>query len=627
LFFLSYAEEDWEDARQVTAMLREHGIYTWNWHDHRGGRFIEEIENAIKQADGFIALMSPYFLASQWCRDEWEMAFQREHDLRAVNPGQVFFYVLEVADTPPHEAGFLRGRDWLDMKSQGMKGETLAILVARLIPPGEPRGGGGADHSTAPALGQGVSLFRNRQDELDSVRRGLANMAGPHFWLVIAPPQLGKTWFLDQLNAEIAGSQAPRWQTQLVDLRMLPAEQCRDPGSLIARLFAPLIGGGRALPLTIARQICRSRKSYLCLLDGGELLPEETVDQLRSELGIIYQYVQEARITDVRLALVVAARGEQGWRGVAPDPRLSVLPLTEFKINVVLHALNDLAIGTGRTLSLPELRRVAERVHDLSEGLPALLVPCLEWIQSQEWLETEALETGALFSEIAHPYIEKRLLARDSLHPEAADARQPGSAGESLRALTEALRLLAPYRMFTQAHLRHHAEFDPPLAAAMATLDWSVERLWGAISGCALLLRPLDEPWQELCPAIRRLLYRYFYSSVQERSRVHHEARKFVEVWARELKGKEQVIGLVECLWHEACEVRLTRGAEMTERLCDSAGKLSRALKPSEAYTVAELRVFAADRIRNDREFRQVLNDNVGLFSRLASIVRYPAGQ
>lgn len=626
MFFLSYAEEDWEDARQVTAMLRERGIYTWNWQDHRGGRFIEEIGNAIRQADGFIALMSPDFLRSQWCRDEWELAFQREHDMRVINPGQVFVYVLEVADTPRHEADFLRGRDWLDMKSQGRRGETLAILVARLIPPEEPRTTGGADHSVAPAMGQGVSLFRNREDELDSVLRGLTNMAGPHFWLVIAPPQLGKTWFLDRLNVTITEPPESGWQTQLVDLRMLPAGLRHDPGSLLARLFAPLIAGGPATPFTIAKQISRSRKSYLCLLDGGELLPEEAADELRSELGDIYQFVQEARHTsNVRLALVVAARGEQGWRGVSPDPRLSVLRLTEFGTDVVLDALRDLAGAMGRTLSVPELRREAARVHALSEGLPALLVPCLEWIQSQEWLGTAALETGALFSEIAHPYIEKRLLAQDCLDPEVADAPQPGPASEPLRALREALRLLAPYRMFTQSHLRHHAESDPGFADAMATLGWSSERLWGAISGCALLLRPLDEPWQELYPAIRRLLYRYFYSSVQERARAHREARKFVEVWARELKGKEQVIGLVECLWHEACELQLTRGAEIDERLCESAGRLSRALKPSEAYSETELRVFAANRIRNDREFRLVLNDNVGLLSRLVSIVRYPA--
>ena len=632
MLFLSYAEEDWEVARQITAMLREGGIDVYNWQDRRGGPFITEIERAISRADGFIALMSPHFLGSQWCRDEWELAFQREHDLKAANADLIFIYVLEVADTPRDEGGFLRGHDWLDMKSQGIRDEMLAALVARLIPSKGPQTGGSANDSAADPASRGASLFRNRRDELNSVLHGLTNMAGPHFWLVVAPPQLGKTWFLDQLRAEIAGHAqgAARWETKLVDLRVLPAAGLRpDQGSLLARLFEPLIGNGLATPRNIAREISRSMKSYLCLLDGGELLPEDTVDELRAELGIIYQYVQDARISGVRLAMVVTARREQGWRGVAPDPRLSVLALTEFQIDVVLQAVSDLAAAMNRTFSLPELRLNAERIHNLSEGLPALLVPCMDWVRREEWLETGLLETGELFSEIAHPYIEERLLSRDSLYPEAVDGpRQPqsGQPGEPLRALKEALRLLAPYRLFTQAHLRHHVGSDPDFSTAMADLDWTVESMWDAISGSALLLRPLDEPWQELYPAIRRLLYRYFYRSVEEQALAHHEARKFVEVWAHKQQGKEQVIGLLESLWHETCEARLTEVAEMAERLTDSAMTLSLALKPSEAYTVAELRAFAADRMRNDKEFRHVLNDNVGLFSRLVSIVREPGG-
>jgi hypothetical protein len=139
------------------------------------------------------------------------------------------------------------------------------------------------------------------------------------------------------------------------------------------------------------------------------------------------------------------------------------------------------------------------------------------------------------------------------------------------------------------------------------------------------LRRPLDEPWQEIYPAIRRLLYRYFYRSVEDQALAHHEARKFVEVWADRQAGKEQVIGMLESLWHEACEVVLSQAAEPAERLSDSARTLSLALRPSEAYTVTELRAFAADRLGNDEEFRRVLDANTGLFNRLSSIVRTPA--
>jgi hypothetical protein len=620
LLFLSYAEEDWEFSRQITAMLRELGIDVYNWQGRRGGQFIREIERAINRADGFIALMSPHFLDSQWCRDEWEFALQREHDLQASNPDLVFIFVLKVADTPPTAGGFLRGRDWLDMTSQGDKDAMTAALVDRLMPAIEPEPARPASDS----VGRVASLFRNRRDELDRVLHGLTNAAGPHFWLVVAPPQLGKTWFLDQLRAEIPGANQA-WGTKLVDLRVPPAGRRRDTRSLLAQLFGPLIGDEQATPRIIAREICRSRRSYLCLLDSAELLAGETVRELRADLGTIYRYVQEARNSDVRLAFVVGTRHEQGWRGVTPDPRLSVLPLTEFKIDVVLQALSDLAIAMGRTFSLPELQVNAGRIYNLSEGLPALLVPCLDWIRREEWLEPDRLETGELFAEIAHPYIRDRLLSPDSLYPETDEDPRPEQPGEPLRTLEHAFRLLAPYRLFTQSHLRFHVGADRVFAMDVENLDWSVENMWVAISGSALLRRPLDEPWQEIYPAIRRLLYRYFYRSSEDQALAHHEARKFVEVWADRQAGKEQVIGMLESLWHEACEVVLSQAAEPAERLSDSARTLSLALRPSEAYTVTELRAFAADRLGNDEEFRRVLDANAGLFNRLSSIVRTPA--
>jgi hypothetical protein len=633
LLFLSYAHEDWEVARQITARLRELGIDVYDWQDRRGGRFIRDIERAISRADGFVALMSPHFLDSEWCRDEWEFAFQREHDLQADNEDRVFICVLQVADTPHTASGFLRGRDWLNITGHGDRDEMIAALVHRLMPGDRPGTQHPADDTAQCAAGGGASLFRNRQDELDSVLHGLINVAGPHFWLVVAPPQLGKTWFLDRLRAEITGATdaAAQWATKLVDLRVQPAGLRRDAEALLKQLFEPLISQEPATPRNIARAISRNQQPYLCLLDSGELLPEETVNALRTHLGAIYRYVHEARNRNVRLAFVVATRREQGWLGVSPDPRLTVLALTEFKIDVVLDALSDLANSMSRGLSLPELQQHAQRIHDLSEGLPALLVPCLEWVQREEWLDPARLETEELFADIAHPYVRERLLSRDSLYPEDAENRpqpQPDATSEQwqepLRALEGAFRLLAPYRLFTMSHLRNHSHSDPGLDAALGALNWSVEKTWAAISASALLRRPQNEPWQEIYPAIRRLLYRYFYPSEDMQAAAHHEARKFVEVWADRQRGKEQVIGLLESLWHEACELRLTQAVEMEEQLSGSARKLSRDLRSSEAYTVPELRAFAADRLRSDAEFRRVLDGHPGLFALLAWIVKVP---
>ena len=137
-------------------MLREIGIDVYNWQGRRGGQFIREIERAISRADEFVALMSPHFLGSQWCRDEWELALQREHDLQAGNPDLVFIYVLKVIETPHTEGGFLRGRDWLDMTSQANKDDMLAALVNRLIPGKETGFLGPADDSATGSASRGA---------------------------------------------------------------------------------------------------------------------------------------------------------------------------------------------------------------------------------------------------------------------------------------------------------------------------------------------------------------------------------------------------------------------------------------------------------------------------------------
>ena len=623
--FLSYAEEDKEAARRITAALREYGIEYYDWLEQRDDQFISTIERALSQAGAFIAVMSPHFLASPWCRMERELAIQRELDLRASDPDFVFIHVLQVADTPYADSGFLRRYDWHNLTDPESRAERLAGLVGILRSATRPLEGISLLSETAQSRGRSFQQFRDRRAELDRVSYCLTSEAGPHFWLLTAPPGLGKTWFLDRLSVEITTQED--WVSRLVDLDEHPPELRTDVNALIAQLFGPLIADRDVTPRAIAQGISRTRKSHLCLLDSAELLTAETASALRTQLSSIYRLVQEAGNSDIRLALVVATRREQDWRGVAPDPRLSVLSLTEFNVDIVRHALRDAADTMTRTFDAAYLRRNAERVHSLSEGLPALLVPCLQWIWLEEWLELERLETEELFAEIAHPYIQDWLLARDSLYPEADERphrSQQGQPSEQFRAVERAFRLLVPYRLFTQTHVRHHVMSDPGFADALGGLDWSVEDVWRVINRSALLRRPLDEPWQEIYPAIRRLLFRYFYPSDYARALAHGEARKFVEVWSESQVGKEQAMGLLESLWHEACALRLSRATDMEARLSDLARGLSLTLRDSSAYAATELRAFAADRMRDDDEFQQVIGNIDGLLNRLASIIQEP---
>ncbi len=83
--FVSYAEEDSEVAIDLANCIRAAGLDVYYWQDplRRGKQFISTIEKEINQANIFLAIMSPHFLASFWCNCEREMALRRSASLSA----------------------------------------------------------------------------------------------------------------------------------------------------------------------------------------------------------------------------------------------------------------------------------------------------------------------------------------------------------------------------------------------------------------------------------------------------------------------------------------------------------------------------------------------------------------
>ena len=637
--FLSAAEEDSEVAARISSGLSALGYEVFYWQERRGGRFTERIEEAMSEAGTFVALLSPSFVASNWCRREAHLAIAREEDLRHDDPRATFIHVVEVQETWDPAAGFLRIYDRVSVIGSSDIAAALTDLNRRIVlsasaslasaaaakqpEPEPPDFHAGENGSAAPP-------FRNREQELEKVINGLTGAGGPHFWLVIAPPQLGKTWFLGKLRAELDRSELTAWSIGSVELTEQPAGAGWDVAALLARLF------GRSWPVTtepeslrrIAREICTSGRSWLCLLDRAELLDESTALMLRTCISQIYTLVRRNGPADVRLGLVVASRREEKWRSVAPTPRLSTLVLTEFSREIVEEALRDLGRKMNRAIGSEMYEQTAADLHQLGEGLPELLSRCLRWISDEQWMDLHRLPTQELFEELAQPYIQTDLLSRASLFSwnGGRRQRQGETPGHPRLVLEHAFRILAPYRIFTQSHLRHHLDMDPSFADALSEAEWSIEDLWQAISGTALLRRPLDEPWQELHAAIRRLLYRYYFKSDNLRAAAHREASDFALIWSDKQSGKEQVIGLVEALWHKAVALSLDNRAEMEESLSESAWKLSHALADSAAYSVSELRAYAAERIRNDEELQKTLSGLEGLFDRLVAIIESTAG-
>jgi TIR domain-containing protein len=636
LLFLSYAEEDREIGGKVAAWFTSQGIELFNWLDpnQRGRQFVREIEAAIGSADAFLALLSPHLLASPWCRRERHLALLRETDLQEQQSDRVFIHVLKVAPTALTDAGFLRGYDWGDVVDKTDPTPELAALTDRIrFHVGDPTAERiVVTHPLADAPANASSVadypmeFRNRTSELDDVLLSITNFTGPHFWLVTSPPHLGKSWFLQRLKSD---PKLVGWKSELVDLRLETPETRTDPDALLARLL------GRTSPAAdwptvrreIVKKIANARTGYLCLLDSAELIGQRAAHVLRTRLGEIHDALKENYTDNIRLAVVVASRRDAEWRGVTPAPRMTVLRLSEFDDTVIRRALFDFARQAHKGPFANDLRPVAELVHQVTEGLPALLPRCLQWIQDEEWYELERLNTQGYFEGLVEPYIKDGLLSYDSLFPGtriAGDDVTDATSELKATVVRRAYKALVPYRLFTQSHLRYHLQYDEEVSEILGRLEWSLEDLWNAVSDSALLLRPLDEPWQEIHPAIRRLLYRYCYATLDSRATAHEDARKFVAVWGEQQLGKEQTIGLIECLWHEAMALRDSDEQEFRRQLVHSATVLSGGLKPSPLYTVDELRQYTSDRMRVDTELADSFMRIKGFFQQLIEIVENP---
>lgn len=470
-------------------------------------------------------------------------------------------------------------------------------------------------------------VFHNREDELEKVLRGLTNAAGPHFWLVIGPPQLGKTWFLDRIRKDETLTEPDGWLVNRIDLREQAPAARTDPDLLLGLMFGrTLSAASNQTLLDIAIEINRSGRPHLCIVDSAELLDPSAATRLRQHLDPIYRRVLEGGRANSRLAVIIASRRDDGWRGLNPDPRLSGLSLTEFTVDVVQKALRDMAQQTGRVYGEATYWQYAAQAHSLTEGLPALLARCLQWIVEQEWTDLDRMADPHIFRRLAGPYIESDLLTNESLFP--GDFSQGDG---HLQALQSAYKLLAPYRLFTLSHLRHHLARDPDLTDTLGRLGWTVTDLWQAITGTALLVRPPSGPWQRIHPAVRRLLYRYFYQSdggtpgaPPADVETQREAGRFIRFWTQNQVGPQQVVGLVETLWHDANALVAGGPGQETGGLLASARQLSEDLRPSPALSLEELRDYAVGLMQGDIEFQRAIGHIPGLFDQLVEIVHSP---
>lgn len=467
-----------------------------------------------------------------------------------------------------------------------------------------------------------------RSAELDLLMDGLRNARGPHFWLVIGPPGIGKSALVSQLIRE-AKKPGEGWVTSLLDVRAEELATRADAEVLISRMFGldvPQSDEGvdhkwmfeeTSAYRTIAKRISKAGKPLLCVLDSADELTDDTSKRLRSGLSAVYSQVQNAGKPGIRLAFIIASRLEDGWRGVTPVPKPKVLALPELGVDFVERRLRK-AAGSARegSYSAGEFAGMAALVHGVTAGLPPLLDPFLSWIGDEEWLDINRLESAEVFESLADPYIHNTLLAQESLFPRAVEVSQ-----EQLEVVRGAVAYLVRYRLFTRSHLWDYMSRDSDFRQSLKRVGWTPEDLWTTLSGMALLKKPLDELWQEFHPAIRKLLFRYSYPSDEQRAAAHRDAQAFVNKWADEQPPKEQVIGRIEGLWHAVSALRLSGAADIRQQLKAAARQAGAGLGESEIYTLSDLSAYAADRITRDAELLAALADIDGLAAELNDTV------
>lgn len=614
--FLSYAREDEVVAERLARWLRTKDIelYWFQNAEQRGRRFIGEIERGIAEADLFVVLLSPHFLTSSWCRHERDLAFQREIDLR-----RPFIYVLDIAETSSYpDSGFLRSYDWLDA-TEPLTSKLDAIEKALPLGKGPSPSAQPRERSTRPA-----HLFRNREDEVNKLVNTLTTTDACDLWVVVAPPRMGKSWLLDRVQRELA-TNAPRWTVRLLDLREQPADlrfnASRLLGSLLDVDVEEVTDGGPPLDRdlrNVAATLSRRSHPQLYVLDSADLLDTVCAVDVRSALTTVYRLVKRSGARDTRLALVIGTRRHDEWRGLGGDPRAGLRfephPLTKFRIDVAHRALADLGLNHGADLQW----RYAEQLHELSEGLPALLVRSLSWATETAFLAMDECNSDATFDHVARPYIQEDLLAPESLLP--SGSLYPRQAVDVLE---RALRVLTAYRLYTQSHLRHHLEADPTFQAALMAARWSRAELWDALGGTSLCDQPA-ELWQEIEPSIRRLLYRYYNRTDGDRAAAHVAARDFHLGWTvARTAGREQQVVLVECLWHEASRMVIEQPDEVSSLLPAIAAEVAQEFVGSPMYDPREFAEFVVKRLRDDDEFQMLLQSYDGVFGEITkSVVR-----
>jgi hypothetical protein len=563
-------------------------LYWWENPDRSGERFENVLPGEIYAADRFVAIHTPHYLSSPWCQREFNLALQIEN----VRPGQFIRIVRP------------RG---VEVERPGWSGEYATI-----------RHDPGAAALTVDALLAGVSAapafprldrpaakwaFRNREEELDLVGGELTTDGGTDVWLVSAPPKLGKSWLLYELVDHVTRAE-PSCTVRLLNLSDCPQSVRGDCVQLLTTLFD--LGArpsGETTPEVVAAlgpavsELCARGDQQMYLLDGANLLETGAVRDLRTYLARIFELLRDRGGT-TRIRVVISGRQVDEWRPV-PGVRSRKLPLTGFTESVLSGALTDLHPPQG--LGDARLAVIARRAQQMCEGLPDLLVPILNEIDSARFVGMDDGWWQEIYERNVIPYVRNQLLSVDNLFP--AGGRELRKARADIEAT---LRRLVVYRIVTRSTLDH-------LDALPVFRELRATALFGQVA---------QDPWDAISPPIRRLLYRYYYPDEADRVVVETEALAYYRGWVTRSAEREQPVVLLECIWHEAARRSTGLAEEPIHTLPDFAAGLAAELLNFSQFGVDLVVAFTERLLDNDLELQAVLEPHPTLFEAVVTAVR-----
>ncbi|HKX32746.1 MAG TPA: hypothetical protein VJ302_33980 [Blastocatellia bacterium] len=465
--------------------------------------------------------------------------------------------------------------------------------------------------------------FQNRVDELHEIIHNIAIQGGDRLILLIAMPEMGKSCLLKHLDGEVISRSSAQHHVSYVNLGAERPEIRTDLKALLAQLFqgqdwghgpdepdpADQQGYLNRLVSTTTQIILRSNRPWLVKLDNAELMSKDTAGKMRRALCSIIRELR-TKNRDHLLSFIAASRVEiPAFKGIIPEPGFRTIILTHFDDNVISKTLEKIGTNLGLQQSTEYYQQLGKWLWRETEGLPALLVKYLKWINDNLFVFGDDFEETSrkLFEKLARPYIENKLLALDTVVPGTIVNHRR----EEVRpAFSELVLGTSIFRLVTRSHLTLMAHQQPLLSDAMQTIQ-TLSTPYDAYDMYGLLpvVKPVAELWYVPYTTVRRLYFKYRYLSVEDQIRVHRQAQEIYANWADIRSGSDQIRFLIEQFWHEVEKVRLSPPPDPLGHITEYVDRLLDPHLLSDEFDYQDLHKLFRKLAENDKELQSSLEE------------------